>query len=185
MNSLYINTFEKQRLFYENRPKLKKTLFFADKIATCLIAVLYIGVCFFVTFFRRESFQGSENDSAMVIVGMDIQDVFRLVIMPIACFLFVSLLRFLIDAKRPYERGITPLFEKKTAGHSFPSRHLTCAAYASFACIYYLLPVGILITFLEIVLFYARFTIGWHFPRDLIAGTLLGYLCAVIGFLIP
>ena len=180
MNKLYLNVYEKQRAFYENRPKMKKALYFADKIATWAIAVIYAAMCAYITF-RRPDYIDPDKNGASFTIYLDAKDFFRTIVLPLLSFAAVSLLRYLFDEKRPYEREITPLYEKKTIGRSFPSRHLSCAATAAFIAFCYFTPAGIIITICGAVLFYTRFACGWHFPRDLFAGAIIGCLCAFAG----
>ena len=172
MNKLYLNVYEKQRAFYENRPKMKKALYFADKIATWAIAVIYAAMCVYITF-RRPDYIAPDKNGASFTIYLDAKDFFRTIVLPLLSFAAVSLLRYLFDEKRPYEREITPLYEKKTIGRSFPSRHLSCAATAAFIAFCYFTPAGIIITICGAVLFY--------FPRDLFAGAIIGCLCAFAG----
>lgn len=170
MNSLYVKIYEKQRVFYETRPRAKKAVYFADKAATAAIALLYAFLCAYVCFFAT-----AEQVKSTLFFRADFRDVYFLFISPFASVAIVSLFRKIVNAKRPYECGITPLFMKKRAGNSFPSRHLLCAAVISYVSFSYLIPVGIAATIFEIVLSYTRFTCGWHFPRDLFFGMLFGY----------
>ena len=166
MNNVYLKLYEKNRAFLCARQRLKKTVYLADKIATGAIFVLYAAVCCFA-FFRAEDTPS---------------DAVRLIALPAFCLALSSLLRLIFNEKRPYERGVTPLYEKSRKGRSFPSRHLSSAAVIAGICFFYLPVLGCVAAALACVLFYTRFACGWHFPRDLLCGTLLGAACALPAF---
>lgn len=181
MNALYVKIYEKQRAIYEARPRAKKAVFIADKAATVSIALLYAFLCAYVCFFKP-----TEAGKKLLFFHADFRDAYFLFLSPFVAIALISLFRKIIDGKRPYECGITPLFVKKRTGNSFPSRHLLCAAVISYVSFLYLFPVGVVVTILEIVLSYTRFTCGWHFPRDLFFGMLFGYGAMLLSsFLFP
>ena len=100
-------------------------------------------------------------------------------------FGFVTVMRKLIPAKRPYEVldfTETPPREKK--GESFPSRHAYSAvviAILSHAltpwCIIALIPLALGVCI-------PRAIVGIHYPKDIIVGALIGILFGVFGALI-
>lgn len=169
MNGCYLKLYEKNRAFLTDRPKLKKCVFLADKLCTVAVGAAYAFLCAYVLFVLRLRAP---------------RDFIRLFALPAGCLAFNSLLRRVINAKRPYECGIEPLFIKTRRGQSFPSRHLSCAAVIAGVSFYYLLPCGIACAVCTAALLYTRFACGWHFPRDLFCGLLLGAACALPAFLI-
>ena len=169
MNDLYIKLYEKNRAFLTARPKLKKCVFLADKLCTGFVGAAYAFLCVYALFILRLS---------------SLADFLRLFGLPAICLALTSLLRRAINAQRPYERGIEPLFLKTRRGQSFPSRHLSCAAVIAGVSFAYFLPCGIVCAVCAAALFYTRFACGWHFPRDLFCGLLLGAACALPAFLI-
>ena len=97
-------------------------------------------------------------------------------------FLLVSLVRSRIRAPRPYE--VYTFYEKKphrAVGKGFPSRH----AFSAFAIAVLMLCFNVAFAFvlfaLAIVLCVCRYLLGIHFPRDLIAGALIGICSSIIG----
>ena len=100
-------------------------------------------------------------------------------------FVFVTALRKLLNAPRPYE--LYPFYENKPkdkAGESFPSRH----AYSAFAIATLLfsvsLPIAIAMTVLALAMCVFRVLLGIHFIRDVTAGALIGVCAGVIGLIL-
>jgi len=107
----------------------------------------------------------------------------RVIAVPAAGFVVLSVFREKYNAIRPYEKyNFKPLFPKDTHGKSFPSRHVfsifICAGAVSFI---YPLP-GTVIYIMGVFLAVIRVIAGVHFPKDVIAGALAGILCSIAGF---
>ena len=100
-------------------------------------------------------------------------------------FVLLSLIRAKINAPRPYELlNIDPLLKKHRAGKSFPSRHVFCAfVIGATLCGFWpvfgagILGIGSLLAVIRVIG-------GVHFPRDVIAGALVGLISGGIGLLI-
>ena len=95
-------------------------------------------------------------------------------------FIFVSGVRDIINAPRPYE--LYDFYKKKPKGKSaksFPSRH----AYSAFAIALTLFSVhtalGIAFVFLAVTMCVCRVLLGIHFIRDVVCGALLGITAGV------
>ncbi len=104
----------------------------------------------------------------------------RLLLFSAIPFLLVSALRYLLAMPRPSRPGGKT--QKKS--HSFPSRH----AYSAFfiatlafafraALIYALYPLAILLSV-------ARVLLGFHYPRDVVAGAFLGVILGILAILL-
>lgn len=107
----------------------------------------------------------------------------RVIAVPAAGFVVLSVFREKYNAIRPYEKyNFKPIFPKDTHGKSFPSRHVfsifICAGAVSFI---YPLP-GTVIYIMGVFLAVIRVIAGVHFPKDVIAGALAGILCSIAGF---
>lgn len=101
----------------------------------------------------------------------------ELIIWPAIGFLLVSGLRRLFNHPRPYDSwAIEPLITKDTSGQSFPSRHVFSAAVIGTVFLSVQIWLGLLVLALAIVLAGLRVLGGVHYPRDVIAGFLLGIL---------
>lgn len=110
----------------------------------------------------------------------------RVLYAPAAAFLLITLLRRVINAKRPYEQpGFVPLVSKDTRGKSFPSRHAGSAA-AITAAFWYIHPVaGVVCAVISLILCAARPLAGVHFVRDVVFGVLIGLAVSVPLLLFP
>lgn len=100
-------------------------------------------------------------------------------------FVFVSVVRKLINAPRPYELyGFYEVKPKGKAGQSFPSRHVFSAfIIAVFACLIspWLMAMALA---MGITLAVSRVLLGMHFIRDVASGALIGIVCGVLGIII-
>lgn len=115
--------------------------------------------------------EGLSNESGIAGFG----HLFVCILSPALGFALVSCLRKRINAARPYElHKIDALILKDTQGQSFPSKHV----YSSFAiAICWLSYSPILGTvFVTLAFFIALIRVigGVHFPKDVIAGALIG-----------
>lgn len=90
-------------------------------------------------------------------------------------FVAVSFFRRRFNAPRPYEScAIAPLIARDGAGKSFPSRH-TFSAFAIAASWFAAsVPVAVVLLVAAGVLAVCRVLGGVHFPRDAVAGALIG-----------
>lgn len=96
-------------------------------------------------------------------------------------FVFVSLVRKMINADRPYTKyDFVPLIEKNKTGESMPSRHV----FSAFVIGVTVIPINTIISVVCIIcgVFIAitRVALGVHFIRDVIAGALIGIICGII-----
>lgn len=109
----------------------------------------------------------------------------RLVLVPAVSFLAVSWFRARLSAVRPYEKyAFIPLVPKDTAGKSFPSRHVFSGFIIAMAVLSVHVAAGVFLLFCSILLAVLRVMIGVHFPKDVIAGMLLGIGIGLFGFFI-
>ena len=110
---------------------------------------------------------------------------FKVLLIPAAVFVLVTVFRKICNAKRPYELlDIEPLLKRNKAGQSFPSRHAFSIFMIAMAIGYVWRPGGILFLILGGLLAVIRVVGGVHFPRDVAAGAALGILAGILGFYI-
>lgn len=94
---------------------------------------------------------------------------------PASGFVLFSLFRHWVNVPRPYEKwDIQPLLEKKSSGHSFPSRHVFSATIISMCVCQLSLPLGMCSMLLSLLLALVRVLGGVHYPKDVLVAWGLG-----------
>lgn len=107
----------------------------------------------------------------------------RVLLAPMISFILVSIFRTYLNAPRPYEVADTdPIIKKDTKGKSFPSRHVFSVFVIATTLFYISKPLGIFLMVIGFILAILRVVGGVHFPRDVIAGALIGILSGFLGF---
>ena len=170
IRDVYQKCYERQAAFYRTRPRAKKMLTAGNYALTAAVFVAYALLCLIELIVRRKTATQA--------------DVIRIVAVPLLCLLAVSILRNLIDRKRPYETGgIFPVIAKKKKGHSFPSRHVASAFVIGMVLLPYCLWAGLAVLAAGALLGYIRFAAGIHYPSDLFAGAGIGVLFGLMVFI--
>lgn len=158
--------FEKRRAWFTSHPAALRALKFLN---SALPAVVYAA---YPTLLAVLYFKGDAR-------------LLRILAVPAAAFVAVSLARKLFDFPRPIEAlGIEPMSDKKKKSDSFPSRHAASASSIAAAFLYISLPLGLIMSLIALAICVLRPTAGIHFPRDVIAGALLGSIFGVVGFIL-
>lgn len=118
----------------------------------------------------------------LFLIGRQDMRVIPMLVAPAVSFLFVSVFRQRYGAIRPYEKyGFIPLLPKDTKAKSFPSRHVfSIFVIATVICHVKPLVGGILLV-LGTVLAVLRVVMGVHFPKDVLAGAVIGVVSGCIG----
>ncbi len=145
------------------RPRLLAALKLGNRALTGLCYVLYPLLLFLL--YRAE-------DGRLL----------RCVLVPAVSFALLSVFRHVVNAPRPYELGIDPLFGKKRCGHSFPSRHVFSVFVIAMTWGYIVPWMGGALMIAGALLAALRVVGGVHFPRDVFAGALTGVAAGGIGF---
>ncbi len=154
--------------FYQNIINFMNTHKVLKKITVALgkgitiFTYIYAGfLATYTFFFIRERFL-----SCLLVTGIS--------------FILVSVLRYFINAPRPYEKyDITPLYNKKTKGKSFPSRHTFSIFIIAFTSFVVNAWLGWAFLLIGLILAVTRLLCGVHFIKDIIAGI----ICAIIAAL--
>ena len=107
----------------------------------------------------------------------------KALLVPGISFALLSAVRDKLNAKRPYELlDIQPIITKNTKGHSMPSRHVFSMFVIAMTFLWVLPWAGIALLCFGALLAAVRVIGGVHFPRDVIAGALVGVLSGMLGF---
>lgn len=135
-----------------------------DKLTTRMVYLAYI-ISIIVLLFNRDS------------------RISKVLIPPGISFVLLSVFRSYNDAPRPYEAfDIKPIIIKDTKGKSFPSRHVFSAFLIATSLYFISIPLGIALFIIGTIIAIVRVIGGVHFPRDVIAGALVGILFGIIGW---
>lgn len=115
----------------------------------------------------------------------NVMEAIRLILVTGVPFVIVSLMRYLINAPRPYEQ--LEFYEKppkSKRGQSFPSRHVFSIFVTAAALSFSNLWLGIGLAVLGVALAACRVLLGMHYIRDTVTGALIGIVSGVVGMLL-
>ena len=139
------------------------------RVPTYLCAALYIGTLVFLMLTR---------DARLL----------RALLVPVACFLTVTVLRPAINRERPYDRFKAPPVGRyrRGKGKSMPSRHTASAAAIAFAVIAAFPSVSCAAAMLLLCAMIAALRVlsGQHYVSDVLAALALSFVLSAIGYLI-
>lgn len=168
----YQALYNKNAAFYHARPMAKLALKLANITFSWLFVAAYAVLWTYALWLQP---LGPKE-----IVGISLP--------PCLAFLCSTALRLFFKRPRPYtENGanITPLTQKKHADNaSFPSRHLACAASIAMVFLPHYLFAGVALLAISLLLGYARFALGLHYPSDLLAGESIGIALGYLVFIV-
>lgn len=121
---------------------------------------------------------------ALLVMNREYKLMAGLIIVPALFFVLLSEFRKKINAKRPYELyGFKPLIKKDTKGLSFPSRHVFSIFIIGGSIWVINRVLGSIILIMGLFLAIIRVITGVHFPRDVIAGAIIGFVCSMAMFI--
>lgn len=110
----------------------------------------------------------------LVVTAMQ-KTVLPYLLVPGISFLLLSFVRSRINRKRPYEEWeIDPLIHREGMGNSMPSRHVFSAVLISMCILRQNVFLGVIFLILSACIAVVRVLGGVHYPRDVIAGYLIG-----------
>lgn len=136
---------------------MQKTFALLNISITAITAILY-AICLGMLFTER-----------------DYIDLATCLVVPALGFILCSVLRIVINAKRPYEvYNIENFLGKKTKGKSFPSRHVFCIFVIATSVLFFYPIFAIILYLLGVILCFLRVYARVHFVRDVVWGALFG-----------
>ncbi len=104
---------------------------------------------------------------------------------PAISFAIVSVIRFIIDEKRPYEiYGYTPIIGHQKRGKSFPSRHVFSAFMLAMTYMRFSYSAGIIFCAIGFFLGLIRVIGGVHYIHDVIAGAYFAVIFSAVYILL-
>lgn len=149
---------------FRDQPKRAKSLHRANQILTGIVFAAY----------------------PLLLIGLFFwqpKELFRAIVVPLDGFIGVSVFRCLVNRKRPYEAfGLPPVIPKKTAGKSFPSRHVFSAAIIAFTfcAIPHLMWIGIVLVVCTVLIAILRVIAGVHYISDVVAAVLIAAVIVLV-----
>lgn len=149
---------------FREQPKRAKSLHRANRILTAIVFVAY-PVLLVWLYFRMP------------------QNLVRSILVPLDGFIIVSVFRYLVNRRRPYEAfELAPVIPKDTSGKSFPSRHVFSAAIIAFTFLATpgMNALGILLIFCTIGIAVIRVISGVHYISDVIAAILIAFVFSAV-----
>ena len=109
----------------------------------------------------------------------------RFTLIPLCTLILISIVRAVINAKRPYEiYNYTPPVKATTKGKSFPSRHTVCAFIIAIAFLYLQTNIGVIMLLIAAAIGATRILAGVHFIRDVVSGAAISVIIGVLGFFV-
>ena len=152
--------------FFKSNKRANKILKISYKLLPAIIFVSYPLMLIYIFIFQQK-------------------DLFSMIIIPAGVFALVTVLRKLINRKRPYEvYDIPSVFKKETVGNSMPSRHTASALIISLAMLKINAYLGIAFLFISLLILLSRIFAGVHFISDVIAGATISIVAGIIFFFI-
>lgn len=142
---------------FRNEPKRARSLHIANKIITGIVFVSYPILLLWLY----------QTQSGLLL---------RAILVPLDGFIIVSVFRYLVNRRRPYEAfGLPPVIPKDTSGRSFPSRHVFSAAIIAFTFCYVpgMAAAGIVLLICAVLLAVIRVISGVHYISDVVAAVLI------------
>ena len=147
--------------YYEKHKSAKKLVLFLNRFITLAVYISY-PLFLLLAFYLK-----SEN-------------LLKYILVPAVMFVLVSAFRYFFNAPRPYEiYDFTPIYNKKTVGKSFPSRHVFSAFIISLMILHFNVIAGVVFLALSVILAFVRVLAGVHFIKDVVAGALIS-ICSFI-----
>lgn len=144
----------------------EKIVKIANNVLTLIVYICFVGMAGYSLFCNREW-------------------LIRMLLVTGISFVVVSVVRHVLNMPRPYTvYDFEPVVKKDKKGDSMPSRHVFSAFIIGMAGLDLFLPLGIIILADGVLMCFERVIAGVHFPKDVVAGAIIGILCGYIGFFV-
>lgn len=109
----------------------------------------------------------------------------KAIIVPASVFVGITLLRIIVNEKRPYEAlDIVPLVSKSTKGRSFPSRHTASAFIIAMLFLRYQTDLGVMMCVISVLIGITRIITGVHYLRDVLSGAAISIIVGILFFFV-
>ena len=157
-------TYIKMTQPFRDNPQMAKGLHIINRICMILMYVSYPSLLVFLLL---------KKDDAII----------KVFLIPAISFVVLSIGRYIINRKRPYEVfRVPPVIPKETKGKSFPSRHVFSASMIAMTFLFMSPWTFLGILFLMVVLLQAvvRVLSGVHYISDVVAGMAVGVLASLL-----
>lgn len=167
----YVSLYNKNAEFWNASPRLRRVIKIGNFVLIGLFIVAYAVLWTY----------------ALFIEPLNPKELVRIAFPPPLALLIAGTIRLAMDCPRPYaEKGakITPISRKKTDGKSFPCLLLTFATAVSTVFLPFFPAVGGLMFIWSVLFAYVRFTLGLHYPSDLLMGMGLGIAVGAFAFVL-
>lgn len=148
-----------------------------------MVSIMYAKVITILNRFITLSVYAIYPVVLLLLVYWEDPRVWRVILAPSLSFILVSVFRNVINAPRPYEvKDTVPIINKDTQGKSFPSRHVFSVFVIASTLYFINNPLGLILIGMGCVLAVLRVLGGVHYPRDVIAGAIIGIVSGILGF---
>ena len=109
---------------------------------------------------------------AVILLSVEHPNALRFLIIPAVTFVLTTVIRRLINRRRPYEvMGFEPLLDHQTdKRQSFPSRHTVSAWIIAFVFLEFNIVTGICAMIPALLISASRICTGMHYPSDVLGG---------------
>ena len=169
------------RIFYANLTRRirgckngRERLVLADRL---LAGAVYVAYPLMLLFLFLQGIRSGES------IGGAILAVLPEILVPGISFLLLSVVRKKLNRKRPYEDWeIDALIHRDGTGCSMPSRHVFSAAVIAMCILRQNAVAGIFFLAIAAAIAVVRVFGGVHYPRDVIAGYLVGVAAGLLVF---
>ena len=157
-------TFEWCVRFFSENLAARYTLHFIYKILPLTLFIAYPSLLVYAFFWQR-------------------QNIRMLTIVPLGVFIAITIMRYIVNEQRPYERyGKPSVFNKTTKGKSFPSRHTASAFIIAMTFFYVSVPLGTAAMTVALLVAASRVLSGAHYLHDVLTGAAIGIVSGQIFF---